>query len=1723
MISMKKLFIVSILLALTSFAKADINKPDFAYPRQVISDAESALVSAQKSRDGLGSLQALMQIAVAKNAIDRDSTQTITERVLAVSKSQSNKQIKSLMDLYAASLVKNIYNRRRYVYDRRQLPALPRPADMAEWSGEMFNAVIDSLCNLSWQNAGDMPTSDLLKVIDADDLCRRYYPTQADFVASQILNNFTNDTTLCSNIRAEMLTHHSRYSAAWCNWQALQCVERHSIADLLALYKSTPEEYRSNAAVVFQYILNIYSSNEDIDVYGPQLFIDDVARARQELKGTWAETPAALVQARAERPWLRAKAPSYVAANTPFDVKLIDMRNVKKLIVKVLQDKKLVNTFSFKFEKCSPVASDTVVRMQVPQGNYRLTYSVNDGSDISCGYISSVLYMPIAISNDADNAVHVVNAITGASVSGVSVSIISRQKTVATAVTDKSGLAHFANSVSGYVSLKHNGITQDFSSISLSNRATSYTDKTVRVSFTTDMPIYMPGDSVQWVGLLSSNGKPQQNMSIKVNLYATYDDKTIAEGTYTSDDFGRIIGKFAIPADATGGTYQFTCPEKNIYSSSTFDVSEFKPVSIKIDDLIVWPRKTSDNSAVVSGTVTNYSGFGIDNATIECTLGSSNVQGYTDVDGKFELTVPYPSDITNYAPIETRVTAADGTAVSQKNAFYHKFPYSISVSNRKSKYDTASPISFNVDVIAPDKSKIDMPICWALYGNSSDVSIDDGVFQTPGAQNLDFSNLPAGDYKLKLSLKGSTLADSQTLSLQLYNTNRAELPDDDACIYVPNDSVITAPDGNSVSLTVGVRNDNTIVYTVVGNTSTCIAHKFNAGYHTLTVDISDLPAGESILRTYAVNNLICSNKSYSINRQAKDNIKFVTESFRDKIDASATEQWHFSIVDSNDKPVQSAMTLTVYDKRLSEFSSLSSLYIPAARQLRVGAYCNFPYSRYSSNIVALPISRISYTSLQLPEWLYQPSSVYTLSSRGPLRMSMKAMSVSEEKAEATEVADEVATLDGSNVAVFAAADSGEVNYEQDEADVDDSLSNVALRSTTDYLGLWCPDLRSNEKGGYDVNFVVPNVNTTWHLEGFAWTKDGKSVRVNHDFVAAKPIMATVNAPRFVRGDDHAEIAITVMNNSDAVQNINIAALVDADSLAVGAIAKQSFAKTLQPGESSVFTISLDATQKSLLNAGSAYVSAKVSNGTSSDGERVCIPVLPSQTLVVNSTNFYLNPSDDGYEFDVPDSVGSNFSCSLTFTENPMWTIVEALPKLVDESNINSSATCQASAYFSAAVALGLMKQHPELELQFNASQLQKLMSKTQQNLIALQHADGSWRWGRWCTVGDIYATESILSLFAVLIRSGYLPSDSKLTNMLSRAVTYTDNAVKDTDMLYTINRPAFDNVAQSLNGKCVSNATVQEIIKNWKSYDASLKARAALALHYTGNKNMAKTLMGSLDEFGTQTKTKGFEFMNVRNLSAYAWLLQAYASVTPQSAHVDGIRQYLIVRKQATDWGNYPTTSQIVSAMINSGTKWTVAADGATVTVDGAPLNISANGRMGTLTTELTGRHVAISANGKTPSYGAFIARYNAPMTAVDAYSDGEISIDKSILVQRNGKWLNADSLRVGDKVKTVLTIKASRPFSNLVVTDDRAATFMPKVQVAGWVYGDGISAYRESANSLTNLYINYMPKGTYILEYELTANNAGQFASGLATVTCSQAPELTAHSAGDIISVYPK
>ena len=91
---------------------------------------------------------------------------------------------------------------------------------------------------------------------------------------------------------------------------------------------------------------------------------------------------------------------------------------------------------------------------------------------------------------------------------------------------------------------------------------------------------------------------------------------------------------------------------------------------------------------------------------------------------------------------------------------------------------------------------------------------------------------------------------------------------------------------------------------------------------------------------------------------------------------------------------------------------------------------------------------------------------------------------------------------------------------------------------------------------------------------------------------------------------------------------------------------------------------------------------------------------------------------------------------------------------------------------------------------------------------------------------------------------------------------------------------------------------------------------------------------------------------------------------------------------------------------------------------------------------------------------------------------------------------------------------------SRVIVTDQRAATLIPVIQLSGWIYGEGIMAYYENRTTATNLYLEYVPKGTYQMQYDFTVNNAGTFNSGVAEATCQQAPTLTAHSSGCLLRV---
>ncbi len=1741
--TMKKIIAFCLLLVIAVVARADINKPDFAYPRQVVKDANIALAESEKSGDGIGVLQALMQISVANYSIDRDSLQYSAKEVLKLAKKQKDRQVKSLFDLYAATLINKVYSQRSYVYASRKLPLSPRPEDMTEWSGEMFKTVIDSLCEVAWANAGDMPISELTRIVDADDICQRYYPTLADFVASEIIDV---NKTISASRKDAILSLHKEPSAPWYNWKIRLNKSDLDLAGLLQLYKSAPAEYKSNASIAFQYIKDNYTNIEQIDrQYGISKYIAALTEAQKELKGTWAEDIVAHLMNLATNPSLTLNVNALVAANEPFDLRLSNMRNVETLTIKVIKSELIIDTKEFAINHKSPEKGDTILQMQLPLGNYELKAFISS-DQISTYKVYSARAIPVALSAQNMNAVHVIDIKTGESLPNIPVTVKSNKKPIATAVTNFQGIATFSEPIAGSVSLKIDGVTQDFTGLiyleKLRNSSAQNAKQNYSYSLTTDMPIYKPGDTVNWAGIITANGQVQPQVMQAMELISYVSDEVISNDTFTSDEFGRISGQFKIPEDVKLGTYAISTNNKASSNNLVrFEVSDFKPETMRFDKFTVWPQTTEKQegadkhkgTAVISGVVLNYANFGVDNATVECVVTTNEptkAQGKTDVNGAFEIAVPYSyNDDTDQAQVECNVIASDGTTISKTKWFSAAYPYKICINNKitKTAYDINDSVVVSVDILDPNSKKLALPVRWSLIANSDSI-VASGTSEDPNNIVMKLSDIKAGEYSFKFSLLETGLAaDAEIYYIYLYDSTKKELPTSDLIWVKPTDTIDYNKEGKTVSFTIGVREDNTIIYTYADLAEAKYNKQiFSSGYHTLTVNLSDIKLLGERLRMYAVHNCETWTNSFYLPEKPDNELKFSTESFRDKIYADTPEQWHFRITDNAGNSITSAMVLTMYDKRLDLFTNRakSSLRLYTPKSSNGSLLLSFLQQRSILHSVNKPYTSKVFNELTAPIWQYKGEWGYTRGSR-----KLKASSVKAELAVADLASTEATTMLSS--ASFGAQYLA-VESEVSDEDVADSGSdvtntadfdNITLRNTDNYLAFWKPDLNSDKNGEYDISFITPNSNTTWQLQGFAWTKDCKNVQISHEFVAAKPIMVSTNMPRFVRSDDRAIIGATVMNNSDTEQHIKLLLQIDADTISGSPIAQQIVKKTLKAGQSDVEFITLDAGKSDLINSGKAYITAKVSNGTFSDGERVSISVLPSQTLVVDSENFYLNPGEKTYSTDIAHPEGRDISSTLTFTENAMWTVVESLPLLTSDDNLWNCLSCQSSAFFASSVALGLQKEHSELELQFDIKDMQKVQKSTLQFLIDMQLDNGAWRWCKWDTSGSIFTTSKILSYLAILKRSGYLPNNHELNKMIEKALKFYDSKAQNIDLQYTIFRSAFPEVMQSLNGNKVSDATVQWINKNWKGLDISTKALAATALQYTNNKNMAKKLISSLDEFGTQTKNKGFEFMNVRDLASYAKLLHAYSSIVPNSEHVDGLRQYLIVNKQATNWGNYTTTSDIVAAMINSGTKWTVPARGATVSVDGTKLDVQGKGRMGTLTTDVTGQHLEIAVNGDTPAYGAVITRYNAPMKEVKSYSDGEISIEKTIYVLRNNKWENIDSLRVGDKVKISLTVKASRPFNELIITDDRAATFMPKEQLAKFTFTGGIFAYRENRNAVTNLYLSYLPKGTHVIDYEMTVNNAGEFASGLATVTCVQAPELTAHSSGTRLKVLPQ
>lgn len=1318
--------------------------------------------------------------------------------------------------------------------------------------------------------------------------------------------------------------------------------------------------------------------------------------------------------------------------------------------------------------------------------------------------------------------------------------------------------------------------------VSIYNYIESLRDDIVSAKVFVNRPVYHPGDSLGWSSVIVKKSFKHntsrlygEKEAMAVLMDANYQPVDTVKGK--TDRFGRMSGTFAIPTDRLPGTYNVTiiC-EDNHVGSGSLTVSDFKLPVFEIEDLKI----VRDGDAfTISGTARRYSGMPVPDAKVDISIegarmfwryeeetASVNLTATTDDDGKFTAQVK-ASELgdANYR-CDVTVTTLSADIASASKLFRSGKPYYVT-GYCDGNYDTDSDSPLPVKAYDSELQPVEIDALWEISADKKTVAQGKCRIDSLGLV-FDRSGITPGKYELTILPADTTMFNKCDAGTVWFYSTKKNIVPAGLELAVPKDSY-TNVEGKSLGINVGVPATTTIYAVSYDNKGYPVTKAFRlpAGFSEINVQLADTTRQHVTLT--AVKNGKTYTREISVLRRIKPVQPMLKgESMRDNLVPGSPEHWKIRLTDPENRGLAGAMIATLYNKALNSFSELSW-----PRDLKGFLAAPTPEQRYTfltpdygrgNDFVSVNNRRpFGYPSIVVPEFKYISSydngRIY-MRGNGIMNRAMMKSSAAADFA-TPEFEEEAVTLTES--ATAGSAESPAEEAEQKEK------NEFQYRVAEVLQAMWMPDITINEDGSATLEFDVPDAIGAWTFQAAAWTEDCRAASMLATLVSSKPVMVQPTLPRFMRRGDKARVLATVMNRTDSVKDITT--VVEIFDPADGKVLNStSETNTVQAGGQAIVAIDMYA------ETGMSAIGYRVKSTSDgfSDGEQNAIPVLEANDLTIDSEVFYHTPENPEFSATIaPD----NDIVALQYCQNPVWDVVKTLPGLYeDEPKTACSAAASAYAAFTAKglytkfpeiaevlkiwknqdggkaleskltanedLKLALLSQTPFVgSANANTEQMQRLALTFDEKIInrtantavkvlsKLQNNDGGFSWGAWAEKSSVWMTESVLMSLGRLNATGFMPRDGRLDNLIRRALTYLDNHVDDNGYTYTRIYSMYPGMKPTtVRGTRAIDATVQNILKGWKKMSTSEKTVAALILEANGNKATAREIMKSISQFAVANAKAGISFPSVKSVDTYCNLLEAFAVVSPDTPMLDGMRQWLILKTQTTSDLDSWNPTALVSAILSTGTKWTRNdSRTANVTVDGKPLTISeVEAATGSFSMRLepsaSQRTVVFTrpADSNQPSYGSVTTIGKKPLDRIKPRGSRQLSIDKKLLVERDGKWVETDQLNLGERVRVSLLIKADETLEYVTINDMRPASLEPVDQMPERVFDGNLSAYRVNDNTRTQLFIDYLPKGTWYLTYDMTASFTGEFISGTATVQSQYAPELNARSGASRIAV---
>lgn len=445
-----------------------------------------------------------------------------------------------------------------------------------------------------------------------------------------------------------------------------------------------------------------------------------------------------------------------------------------------------------------------------------------------------------------------------------------------------------------------------------------------------------------------------------------------------------------------------------------------------------------------------------------------------------------------------------------------------------------------------------------------------------------------------------------------------------------------------------------------------------------------------------------------------------------------------------------------------------------------------------------------------------------------------------------------------------------------------------------------------------------------------------------------------------------------------------------------------------------------------------------------------------------------------------------------------------------------------------------------------------------QRLVDEQRADGSFGWYPGMS-GQIYTTTSVVRTFVRLQQLGAAATDASLKQqeqqLVSRAMTWLDQQVADQverkrklalsggtpvlshtdlDYLYLVQH---SDQKQPAVRKHNADYLLRLLSEQWTSLDKSGLAQAAMILAKAGRNQEASACMLSLEEHLVQTPSGWcFDVPSRRSaadmdrrLATQVQVMEAFRTLRPEQQTLQqGMSRWLLAQKRIQGWEQPEFSVEAVYALLASGV------EGSSVDSDCLTLSF-ARGKEQTIQSQqapLVGMlhwtasgaslpsepvRLTVERNRPGTGWGAVYATYRLPLAFVERREQG-----LSLRLESDDQSSSAEgrTLQVGDKQTFRYVLRADQDYEYVHLRLGRAACCEPVDASSGYRYRFGLSYYQAVHDASIDIFIERLPKGSYVFEIPYYIIRSGSYQQGVSEVQCLYAPEYRAFTSGAVLNV---